>query len=129
MRKASVLVAIIGVFLVLAACNSATESRAQLPLCDRAVSLGVDRQTPPVVSWSPACRAYSLSVSGPGRLWAVLAGNNSLVGPVRYGDTPPGAMTLGFADPLEPGVAYTAVLERVLPPLTFDTVAAVTFTP
>ena len=129
MRKASVLVAIIGLFPVLGACNSATESTAQLPLCDRAVSLGVDRQTPPVFSWSPACRAYSLSVSGPGQLWAILVGNNALVGPLRYGDTPPGAMTLGFADPLQPGVTYTAVLERVLPPLTFDTVAAVTFTP
>ena len=130
MRQSAELVTILGFLLGLAACDGTTESGEQLlALCDRTVSLSVDRQTPPVFSWSPACRVAVLSVSGPGRLWAVLAADNSLVGPLRYGDTRAGVMTLGFADPLELSVTYTVVLERVLPPLTFDTVTALSFTP
>lgn len=115
----------------LAACGAErTEPTGVVPNCAPGVTLEVSRADTAVrFAWSPTCAAVGLSVEGEGLRWTVLPATEPLVGPVRYGEAPPGALAMGFVQPLVVGSRYRAILtSRGTRVLGSDTVAVTEFT-
>lgn len=115
----------------LAACGAErTEPTGVVPNCAPGVTLEVSRADTAVrFAWSPTCAAVGLIVEGEGLRWTVLPATEPLVGPVRYGEAPPGALAVGFVQPLVVGSRYRAILtSRGTRVLSSDTVAVTEFT-
>lgn len=117
--------------VVTASCGeSATEPGAGVPRCRDGVALvAAPSDTTVQFTWTPRCAAASLEVQGEGVHWIVLQASQPLTGPVRYGETPPGAFSIGLAFPLASGASYRATLTSREPgTVATETVAVVEFT-
>lgn len=110
--------------------ESATEPGAGVPRCRDGVTLvAAPSDTTVQFSWTPRCAAAGLEVRGEGIHWIVLQASQPLTGPVRYGETPPGTLAIGFSLPLASGASYRATLTSREPgTVAADTVAVVEFT-
>ena len=98
------------------------------PICGSGTTLMASGD-PLDFSWTPDCRAFSLTVTGPGVFWGVSAPSHAITSPVRYGETPEGALSLGFAEPMAAGEEYRIVLEVSGELLARDTVATAVYVP
>lgn len=102
-----------GAVLVVVACSDSTNPTKD---CPENVVVTVSAGTTPQFSWTPACRAYQVSVNdASGPIWAMgfnfanPAKTNAITSPVTFGDT----LAIGDSlappppDALTPGQAYT----------------------
>jgi hypothetical protein len=80
------------------------------------VQVSISPGTTPQFSWTGACPAYSLQVSGPSiSMWYVSGGevlDDVIQPPVQYGTVPVGSVQNAPAAPLESGTEYTVRLDR-----------------
>lgn len=100
-------------FLLIAGCSPENVVYADRPFCPAGLQLMASDGTTPTFDWSDGCRAWSLRVERVETgavVWSVGKDDESLDGPVVFGQLPPGAGELGAAQALQPGVTYRAVL-------------------
>ncbi|MHB1073149.1 MAG: hypothetical protein ACYC3Q_10040 [Gemmatimonadaceae bacterium] len=129
LRRLPAVLPLVGAGVVASCSGGATEPGAGVSRCRDGVTLAVSpRDTTVQLSWTPRCAAATLSVDGEGVRWIVLQVSQPLTGPVRYGETPQGAISIGLAFPLVSGASYRAILtSRVPGTLDADTVAVAEF--
>ena len=99
--------------VLLVSCSPQEAVYADRPFCSGTRGLTVSAGTMPTIDWTGGCRVWSLVVErmDPREvMWQVGEDDESLDGPVVYGQMPPGAGQMAPARPLQPGVEYRAVL-------------------
>lgn len=124
-----------GAALVAIACSDSTNPTKD---CPTDVAITVSAGTTPQFSWTPACRAYQVSVnSSTGPVWAMgfnfanPAKTNAITSPVTFGDT------LAIGDSLAPpppaqltaGQTYTFFVFALTPVGTAIKIGQQDFTP
>ena len=99
--------------ILLAGCSAETVVYADRPLCPAGLQLTATTGATPSFDWNDGCRVWSLRierVETSAVVWSVGKDDESLDGPVVYGQLPAGAGELAAAQTLQPGIAYRAVL-------------------
>ena len=96
--------------LALTACGDSTGTAGGG--CDEPVTMTIGSGTTPSFDWSPACTVAQVTVTEIGASpdkelkWAVLADQNVIRPPVRYGTTPAGALQIHAPEALSAGKSY-----------------------
>jgi hypothetical protein len=89
-------------------CSSSDEA------CSGRVQIRAGSGTTPVFDWSPQCGVWGVTVTAPGNVlaWSVIMTDvyKTMLPPIQYGSTPPGAFARTDANQLSPGTTYTITL-------------------
>jgi hypothetical protein len=82
--------------------------------CSGNVQVTAASGTTPVFDWSPRCGVWGVTVLAPGNVleWSIFMTDlqKTMLPPIQYGSTPPGAFARSGANQLSPGTMYTITI-------------------